>query len=119
MAWDASRIWLLTPDGERKVIDGGRDGAPVSRSRRPARFSPDGSGWRTSRTGVAGGTSGCTTRPAASGASLSTTRPSRARPTWGPGGMRFAWSPDGQQIAVIRTEAGTSGVYLVSVGRAR
>jgi Tol biopolymer transport system component len=27
MAWDASRIWLMTLDGERKVVDGGRDGA--------------------------------------------------------------------------------------------
>jgi dipeptidyl aminopeptidase/acylaminoacyl peptidase len=36
-------------------------------------------------------------------------------PTWGPGGMRYAWSPDSTQIAIIRTEHGTSGVHLVSV----
>ena len=36
-------------------------------------------------------------------------------PTWGPGGHRYAWSPDSKQIAVVRSEAGASGVDRKSV----
>src|SRR5262249_31787866 len=38
----ASRVWLMTPDGERKVIDGGRDGDGEPVSATQPRVSPDG-----------------------------------------------------------------------------
>lgn len=119
MAWDASRIWLLTPDGERKVVDGGRDGGadassePVSAIQ--PRFSPDGtylaylsdrSGWwnlwlYNTATGQR--------------AQLIHDEAEQGSSTWGPGGMRYAWSPDGTEIAVIRTHKGASGIHLVNV----
>ena len=36
-------------------------------------------------------------------------------PVWGPGGMRFSWSPDGRQIAFVRTGGGFSGIYVAEV----
>ncbi len=115
MAWDASRIWLQTPDGERRPIDGGRDGAGEPVSAIQPRFSPDGTSlaYLSDRSGwwnlwlydLASGKR----------SQLGHDEAEQGGPTWGPGGMRYAWSPDGKQIAVIRTEAGASGAYLVSI----
>jgi dipeptidyl aminopeptidase/acylaminoacyl peptidase len=117
MAWDASRIWLMTPDGERKVVDGGRDGTSEPVSATQPRFSPDGRwlAYLSDRSGwwnlwlydVASGQS----------SQLIHDEAEQGAPTWGPGGMRYAWSPDSTQIAVIRTDLGTSGVSLVSVAQ--
>jgi dipeptidyl aminopeptidase/acylaminoacyl peptidase len=113
MAWDASRVWLLTPDGRRRVVDGGRDGDEEPVSAIQPRFSPDGTtlAYLSDRTGwwnlwlydLANGQRRQVTHDEAE----------LGGPTWGPGGMRFAWSPDGQQIAIIRTENGFSGLLLV------
>lgn len=117
MAWDAGRVWLLTADGERRVVDGGRadgqesDGEPVSAMQ--PRFSPDGktlaylsdrSGWWN-----------LWLYDLASGErhQLGHDEAELGGPTWGPGGMRYAWSPDGRQIAAIRTRDGYSGIVLV------
>jgi dipeptidyl aminopeptidase/acylaminoacyl peptidase len=115
MAWDASRIWLLTPDGERRVVDGGRDGSAEPVSAIQPRFSPDGhalaylsdrSGWWN-----------LWLYRLATGErhQLFKEEAEHGGPTWGPGGMRFAWSPDGRQIALTRTQSGFSGVMLVNV----
>jgi dipeptidyl aminopeptidase/acylaminoacyl peptidase len=114
MAWDASRIWLMTPDGERRVVDGGRDGDAEPVSAIQPRFSPDGKtlAYLSDRSGwwnlwlydVASGT--CE--------QLIHDEAEQGAPTWGPGGMRYAWSPDGRQIAVIRSANGCASVYLVN-----
>ncbi|MGE3910947.1 MAG: prolyl oligopeptidase family serine peptidase [Chloroflexota bacterium] len=116
MAWDASRIWLLTPDGERKVIDGSVPGSTEPVSAIQPRFSPDGKtlGYLSDQSGwwnlwlydLASGRSRQLLEDAAE----------QGGPTWGPGSMRYAWSPDGRQIAVIRSAHGSSGVALVDVG---
>jgi Tol biopolymer transport system component len=90
MAWDASRIWLMTPDGERKVVDGGRDGASEPVSATQPRFSPDGRvlAYLSDRSGwwnlwlydVASGQS----------RQLIHDEADQGGPTWGPGGMRYA-----------------------------
>lgn len=115
MSWDASRVWLLLPNGERRLVDGGRSesGEPVSASQ--PRFSPDGGtlAYLSDRSGwwnlwlydLASGDRRALTRDQAE----------LGGPIWGPGSMRYAWSPDGSQIAVIRTERGASGVWLVDV----
>lgn len=114
MAWDASRIWLMTPDGERRVVDGGRDGDDEPVSAIQPRFSPDGrtlaylsdrSGWWNLWLYDVTIGEAC---------QLTNDEAELGSPTWGPGGMRFSWSPDGKQIAVIRSEDGCSGVYLVN-----
>jgi dipeptidyl aminopeptidase/acylaminoacyl peptidase len=119
MAWDASRIWIMTPDGERRVVDGGRDdggkdgdGEPVSAIQ--PRFSPDGRtlAYLSDRSGswnlwLYDATIG-------EACQLTHDEAELGGPTWGPGAMRFSWSPDGKQIAVIRTENGFSGVSIVN-----
>jgi dipeptidyl aminopeptidase/acylaminoacyl peptidase len=121
MAWDASRIWLLTPDGERRAVDGGRegnggregDGEPVSAIQ--PRFSPDGKtlAYLSDR----GGWWSLWLFDLATGRRRQLTHDEAelGGPTWGPGGMRYAWSPDGTRIAVIRTDKGYSGISTVSV----
>ena len=84
-------------------------GDPAALLARTARHS------RTCLTAAAGGTSGSTTSPPARASQLIHDEAEQGAPTWGPGGQRYAWSPDGKQIAVIRSEAGASGVYIVSV----
>jgi dipeptidyl aminopeptidase/acylaminoacyl peptidase len=115
MSWDASRIWVLTPDGERRVVDGGREGTSEPVSATQPRFSPteevlayrsDRSGWWNLwlydvRTGER--------------RQLSHDEAEQGGPTWGPGGMGYAWSPDGKQIAVSRGTRGYSGISLVDV----
>ena len=113
MSWDASRIWLLSPDGERRVVDGGRDGTAEPVSATQPRFSPDGrtlaylsdrSGWWNL----------WLYDPATSERrQLVHDEAEQGGPTWGPGGMRFAWSPDGTQIAVDRSSGGYSGISIV------
>lgn len=114
MAWDASRIWLLTPDGERKAIDGGRGGSGEPVSATQPRFSPDGKSlaYLSDRSGwwnlwlydTTGEKRQLIQEPVEHGG-----------PTWGPGGMRYAWSPDGRQIALIRSLNGFSGVAIVDL----
>ena len=115
MAWDASRIWLLRPGGTPEVVDGSAPGADEPVSAIQPRFSPDGKtlAYLSDRSGwwnlwlydLATGERRQLIEDAAE----------QGGPTWGPGGQRYAWSPDGRQIAVIRSEAGTSGVHLVDV----
>ena len=121
MAWDASRIWLLTPDGARTAIDGGRDSGDPSQepvSATQPRFSPDGTqlAYLSDRSGwwnlwlydpATGLMQQLLQEPVEHGG-----------PTWGPGGMRFAWSPDGRQLALIRTLDGCSGVSIVDLASA-
>jgi dipeptidyl aminopeptidase/acylaminoacyl peptidase len=118
MAWDASRVWLLPPGGDCQVVDGGRDtgdgtAEPVSAIQ--PRFSPDGAtlAYLSDRSGwwnvwlydVATGQRRQLARDEAE----------HGGPTWGPGGMRFCWSPDGGRIAVIRSAAGYAGVQVIDV----
>jgi len=115
MSWDASRIWLRQLNGDRKVVDGGRDGSGEPVSATQPRFSPDGkmlaylsdqSGWWN-----------LWLYDVASGERRQLIREpvEHGGPTWGPGGMRFAWSPDSRQIALIRTLNGFSGVSIVDL----
>jgi dipeptidyl aminopeptidase/acylaminoacyl peptidase len=115
MAWDASRVWLLTPDGERRVVDGSAPGSAEPVSAIQPRFSPDGTtlAYLSDR----GGWWNLWRYDPATGqrSQLSHDQAEQGAPTWGPGGMRYAWSPDGRQIAVIRTANGRSGIQLVDV----
>ena len=110
MSWDGGVIRLRTPGGEIRTVDGG-DEVSVSQPR----FAPDGralayvsdrSGWWN-----------LWLYDAASGRSRQLLRDAAEHggPIWGPGGMRFAWSPDGREIAFIRTSNGFSGVHVVDV----
>lgn len=121
MAWDASRIWLLRRDGAREVVDGSAPGSDEPVSAIQPRFSPDGKtlAYLSDR----GGWWNLWLYDLATSArrQLILDEAEQGAPTWGPGGQRYAWSPDGAQIAVIRSEAGASGVHLLSVetGEAR
>ncbi len=110
MSWDGGQIHLRTPDGESRAVDGGDD---VSVSQ--PRFSPDGRtlAYVSDRSGwwnlwiydVAGGER----HP------LIQEEAEHGGPIWGPGGMRYAWSPDGRRIAFVRSAAGFSGIHVVDV----
>jgi dipeptidyl aminopeptidase/acylaminoacyl peptidase len=115
MAWDASQIWLLTPDGERRAIDGGRDESSEPVSAIQPRFSPDGR--RLAYLSDRSGWWNLWLYEVATGErrQLSHDEAELGAPTWGPGGMRYAWAPDGTRIAVIRTERGSSGVRLIDL----
>jgi dipeptidyl aminopeptidase/acylaminoacyl peptidase len=110
MSWDGGFIRLLRPDGELVTVDGG-DGVSVSQPR----FSPDGKtlAYVSDRSGwwnlwLYDLTDGKTHQ-------LVTEEAEHGGPVWGPGGMRFSWSPDGRRIAVIRSRGGFSGVHLIDV----
>ncbi len=116
MAWDASRVWLLMPNGNRQVVDGGRNddaGEPVAAIQ--PRFSPDGTllAYLSDRSGWWN----LWLYDLATGArrQLVQDEAEQGVPTWGPGGMRFDWSPAGSQIAVIRSDAGYAGLHLIDV----
>jgi dipeptidyl aminopeptidase/acylaminoacyl peptidase len=117
MAWDASRIWLRRPEGQLSVVDGSAPGADEPVSAIQPRFSPDGrwlaylsdrSGWWN-----------LWLYDLATGEKhhLVEDEAEHGGPTWGPGGQRYCWSPDGSHLAVIRGEAGASGVWIVNVER--
>jgi dipeptidyl aminopeptidase/acylaminoacyl peptidase len=111
MAWDGAVIRLRTPDGEIRTVDGG---ANVSVSQ--PRFSPDGRtlAYVSDRTGWWN----LWAYDLASGEArrLADDAAEHGGPTWGPGGQRYAWAPDGKRIAVIRSSGGLSGVHLLDVG---
>jgi dipeptidyl aminopeptidase/acylaminoacyl peptidase len=110
MAWDGGYIRLRTPVGEILTVDGGDDVA-VSQPR----FSPDG---RTlAYVSDRGGWWNLWAYDLASGATHQLVRDEAEHggPTWGPGGQRYAWAPDGWRIALIRSSGGYSGVYLLDV----
>lgn len=110
MSWDGSLIRVLGVDGERRVVDGADD---VSAAQ--LRFSPTDEvlAYASDRTGwwnlwlydLASGERRQILQEAAE----------HGGPTWSPGGMRFAWSPDGRQIGVIRSSGGYSGINLIDV----
>ncbi|MCC6180052.1 MAG: S9 family peptidase [Chloroflexi bacterium] len=120
MAWDASLIRLAKRpferpserDDEPRTIDGGEGVSVVQ-----PRFSPDGRtlAYVSDRGGwwnlwLADVASGETRHLLADDAEY-------GGPTWGPGGMRYTWSPDGRQLAAIRTSNGFSEVRIVDVER--
>ncbi|MCC7371534.1 MAG: S9 family peptidase [Chloroflexi bacterium] len=115
MAWDASRVWLCRPGRQPEVVDGSAPGSGEPVSAIQPRLSPDGrllaylsdrgGWWNLWLYDLATGERRQLVEDAAE----------QGGPTWGPGGQRYAWSPDGRQIAVIRSEAGFSGVHLVDI----
>ncbi|MFN8523867.1 MAG: prolyl oligopeptidase family serine peptidase [Chloroflexota bacterium] len=110
MSWDGGQICMASPLGEVTTVDGGPD---ISVSQ--PRFSPDGSAltyisdrggwWNIWLFDVSKGK----TRP------LVEEEAEHGGPVWGPGGMRYAWSPTGGEIAFIRTSEGRSTVQIVDV----
>ena len=109
--WDAGRIHLAEPNGDLLLVDSG-DKLSVGQPR----FSPDGRtlAYLCDRTGWLTlwlyDIESATKRPLHRG------RPAEhGRPAWGPGQMAFAWSPDGREIAAIRSEAGFVRLQLLDV----
>ena len=110
MAWDGGFIRLRGADGEIRTVDGADDVSVAQ-----PRFSPGGdllayvsdrSGWWNLWLSEIG--SGQTRQ-------LLSEEAEHGGPIWGPGGMRFAWSPDGREIAFIRSSGGFSGIHVVTV----
>ena len=110
MAWDGGYIRLHAPDGEVRTVDGG-DHVSVAQPR----FSPDGrtlayvsdrsAWWNLWAYDLASGETRQLARDDAE----------HGGPTWGPGGQRYAWAPDGRRIALIRSSGGYSGVHQLDV----
>jgi dipeptidyl aminopeptidase/acylaminoacyl peptidase len=114
MPWDSSRIVLARPGvlGDRVHVVAGGDGVAVAQPR----FSPDGTalayvsdatGWSNVWVAAADGTGA---RPLLEEAC------EHAEPSWGPGQRSYAWSPDGQRIALCRNEEGFGRLVVVDVG---
>jgi dipeptidyl aminopeptidase/acylaminoacyl peptidase len=118
MSWDASRVWLLSSDEERTAIDGGRDAGAEPVAAIQPRFSPDGT-WLAYLSDRSGWWNLWLYNTATGERSQLIQEPvEHGGPTWGPGGMRFAWSPDSRQLALIRTLNGFSGAAIVDVASA-
>lgn len=110
MAFSESRIVVADGSGAPRTVAGGR-GVSVGQPR----FSPDGSrlayvsdasGWWNVHVAAADGSG---SRP------LLDEPCDHAAPTWGPGQRSFAWSPDGEAIAICRNEDGFGRLVLVGV----
>jgi dipeptidyl aminopeptidase/acylaminoacyl peptidase len=110
MSWDGGHIRMRRPDGTIVEVDGAHD---VSVSQ--PRFSPDGrtlayacdrSGWWN-----------VWLHDLASGSrrQLIDDQAEHAGPIWGPGSMRFTWSPDSRRLAIIRASAGSTTLVFVDV----
>jgi dipeptidyl aminopeptidase/acylaminoacyl peptidase len=116
MPWDAGRIHVAAPDGDLLLVE-----AEAGISTGQPRFSPDGrtlaylcdrGGWLNLWLYDVEHSS---KRP------LREEEAEHGRPAWGPGQMAFAWSPDGREIACVRSEAGFFRLQVIDVasGEAR
>lgn len=108
MPWDASRVVVAAPDGRRRRVVVGHAGEAVGQPR----FRPDGKlAYVTDRDGFwnvwIGTTDDTDTRP------VLPEPCEQAEPPWGPGQRSFAFSPDGDLVAMTRNEDGFGRLTVI------
>lgn len=112
MSWTRSRIVVADRDSGRCTVVAGGDGVAVGQPR----FAPDGRhlAYVTDESGhwnvVVAAADGSAPRP------LLAEPFDHAEPAWGPGQRSFAWSPEGDAIAVCRNEDGFARLVVVTLG---
>lgn len=111
MSWTSSRIVVAERASGRAVVVAGGEGVAVGQPR----FAPDGRhlAYVTDESGhwnvVVAAADGSDPRPV-----LSETH-DHAEPAWGPGQRSFAWSPQGDAIALCRNEDGFARLVVVTL----
>ncbi|MBA2437326.1 MAG: S9 family peptidase [Acidimicrobiia bacterium] len=108
MPWDASRIVARAADGSGgvEVVAGGDTAVQQPRfaATGALAYLGDQSGWGNVRTAGAGVDRALREEDCEHGG-----------PSWGPGQRSFAWSPDGNGMAVCRNEGGFGSLGLVDI----
>jgi dipeptidyl aminopeptidase/acylaminoacyl peptidase len=112
MPWDGSRIVVAGPDGTGATVVAGGPAEAVGQPR----FSPTGplrlafvsdrDGWWNVTVATPDGAARRVPVPE---------RSEHAEPSWGPGQLSFAWSPDGRSIAWCRNEDGFGRLVVAPV----
>ncbi|MBK5288235.1 MAG: S9 family peptidase [Acidimicrobiia bacterium] len=111
MSWTSSRIMVADRGAGTSAVVAGGAGIAVGQPR----FAPDGRhlAYVSDESGywnvVVAHANGDAPRP------LLAEPHDHAEPSWGPGQRSFAWSPDGDAIALCRNEAGFAQLVVVSL----
>jgi dipeptidyl aminopeptidase/acylaminoacyl peptidase len=114
MPWDESRIVLGAPDGRGRRVVAGDAGEAVGQPR----WRPDGRlGYVTDRDGCWNVWVGTAEDPDAHPVLPEPCE--QAEPPWGPGQRSFAFSPDGQLVAMNRNEDGFGRLTVIGADGAR